>query len=390
MKKLLFFSMLLGTMLTSCDNVVEDMNNGTETNIKETELFVYSGGNKLNATRSSYNPKDELGYSIPDNGRYHVYYYVRIDNNIPGEDQVNLPAAQYFPRTSANKTLVSDANHGLIEANAEWRQCKGFSKYIWSPDGSAIQSIIVEQPTIEALLNADKGHTSDGMPDDFTGILEHKDELHFLWYACKKQDADHVWHIDGILTTKDRTDISQTAYGDEITENYNGKGMVKDYGDVKRKASVEVDVHQQEHKDWNEIKTSIHLRDTVAVEVFLPIDYQELADDFDIRAGKDYVYVTEIKNTEITIGEATYNLEVSIKHEPTGIRITVLPNKEALKAARLYYDDGLTFEVHSYVTSGIDKETIWSKLKKTTVTPTPYTTLTGQITSAYFADRIDL
>lgn len=379
-------SALLAT-LVSCDKSIDEPTDNPVRKIKASELFISSGNHQFNVTRASYNPKGELGYSIPDDGKYHVYYYIRIDNNIPGEDETNLPAGAYYPRTSANKTLVCDANHGLIWANAEWRQIKGFSKYIWSPDGSAIQSLIVEEPTIEALIKADQGHNTDGSKSNFAGLLAHQDELHFLWYACKKQDSDHVWHIDGILTSKDRTDISETAYGKEITDNYNGKGMTPDYGEVTRKGHVEIDIHQQKHKDWNEIKTSIHMRDTVSVEAFLPFGYQELADDFDIRVGEDYEYVTEILNSKIEIDGTIYNIEASIKHEPEGTRITVKPNKEALIAARKLYDDGITFEFHSYVSADIPTETIWEKIKSATYDTEGYTTIFGQITSAFHEDE---
>lgn len=113
-----------------------------------------------------------------------------------------------------------------------------------------------------------------------------------------------------------------------------------------------------------------------------------MADDFDIRAGKDFKYITEIKNTQITIGGNTYDLQVSIIHEAAGIRIVVQPNKEALIAARKEYDDGITFEVHSYVTPGVPTDTIWEKLKMTTCKVSPYTTLYGQITSAYYDDKV--
>lgn len=380
MKKYQFLFFLLAAMiLSSCGNQndVED-----KSNIKPSEVFVFSGNHSLLA--KSINTKDSIGYDIPDaNGCYQVFYYIRIDGKIPGWEETNLPASAYFPRTSAGKTMISELNRGYVTANAAWRTDSKFSKYIYSTDGSAVQSVIVSEPTLEDMINANQGKG-----DDFSGYLEHKDELHFLWYACKKQDADHVWHIDGILTTKERTDISETDYGQEIEQKY--EHLVADSGDVVRKGHVEVDVHQQEHKDWNEIKTSIHLRDTVIAEVFLPIGYQELADDFDIRVGKDYEYVTEIKNCKIEIEGQPFDLEVSITHEQKGIRIVVNPNKEALKAARLAYADGLTFEVHTYVSTLIPNDVIWEKVKQTTCKVSPYTDLYGQITSAYFNDRVDL
>lgn len=386
MKKLYLLALCISVLFTACINDVEDAidNDNIVSNIKPSELFVYSGVNNR-ATRANtlYNNKEELGYSIPDENKYLVYYYIRIDGNIPGEPDMSNISGQYFPQTATGKTLIDDLNHGYVMANVDWKTGK-FEKYIYSTDASAVQSIILEEPTIEDLVAANKNTKYD-----LSGYLEHKDELHFLWYTCKKQTADHIWHIDGILTTKDKTDISETDYGESQIKTYEDYGMVNDKGSVARQGEVEVDVHQQEHKDWNEIKTSIHLRDTVDTEVFIPLDYALQADDFDIRAGVDYEYVDEILNSKLTIGGHEYQLSATITHEEAGIRIVIHPNKEALKAARELYDDGITYEIHNYVTPGIPQETIWDKLKMTTVMVSPYTYKFGQITSAFFDDRVD-
>lgn len=383
MKKLFLFASILSTLFISCSDSATDTDVTPQKNIKASEVMIYSGGNQLN-TRA-WSKTEELGYSIPRDGMYDVWYFIRIDNNIPGEDVTNLPSNQYFPQTAAGKTMVADLNQGSVTANAAWHSSakKNFPKYIWGTDGSAVQSIITHEPTLEDLINANKSTKYN-----LQGYKEHQDELHFIWYACKQQASDHIWHIDGILTSKDRKDISETIYGKDQIDNYDKDGMIKDKGDVSKKAHVEVDVHQQEHKDWNEIKTSIHLRDTVDVEVFIPIEYQELADDFNIRAGYDYEYVTELKNSKIVIDGQVFEFEVSIKHEPAGIRITVHPNKEALIAARNKYDDGITFEVHNYVTPGVDNATIWGQLKKTTCTAWPKTFIYGQVTSAFYEDQV--
>lgn len=387
MKKLLFSTLFLSTLLVGCAENEAFDDDLAASKMKESEVFIYSGGKQLNKVKNHViNPKDEVGYSIPDDGKYLVYYYIRIDGNIPGEEECNFPASEYFPRTETYKTMISDDNHGYVAANVEWKQNFKFEKYVYSTDGSAVQSIILEEPSIEQLLMANKGKG-----DDFSGLLANKDNLHFIWYICKKQNVkDHVWHIDGILTTKDRTDVSQTDYAQDLEERYPEDTFVKDNGSVLRPAHVELDVHQQEHKDWNEIKTSIHLRDTVAVEVFLPIDYQTLADDFDMRAGVDYEYITELKDSRIKIGDQYYDMEVSITHEETGTRIQIQPNKEALIAARKLYDDGITFEIHSYVSPEVPSDVVWEKVKKTTYSVSPFTTVFGQITSAYYDDMIDI
>lgn len=380
MKKLAFFALCISALFTGCASDIEgNMENGQPTSkIKASELFVYSGQNhRASRANTLYNKGEELGYSIPDNERYLVYYYIRIDGNIPGEPITSNVSGQYFPQTATGKTLIDDLNHGYVTSNADWKSGK-FEKYLYATDGSVVDDIILEAPTLEDMVAANQNTKYD-----LSGYLENKDKLHFIWYTCKQQTADHIWHIDGILTTTDKTNISQTEYGEKQIQTYKDYGMIDEM-----RGHVEIDVHQQEHKDWNEIKTSIHLRDTVKTEVFIPLNYALQADDFDLRAGVDYAYVDEILNSKLTIGDTTYELSATITHEENGIRIVILPNKEALQAARKLYDDGITYEIHNYVTPGIPQETIWNQLKQTTVAVDPYTRKLGQITSAFYEDEV--
>lgn len=170
-----------------------------------------------------------------------------------------------------------------------------------------------------------------------------------------------------------------------------------------REAHVEFDIHQQEHKDWNEIKTSIHMRDTTAIHITLPIpvEYQAVADDFDIRGGEYYSYVEYI-NAEFTFAEKTYTFPVEIKHSEAGIEIFVDCStdeaKEALKLARGVYDDGITFEVHSYIIPTATPDQIWGWLKDTKLPTTKTaqwptdgdisTHVFGQVSSAYYMEEM--
>lgn len=160
-------------------------------------------------------------------------------------------------------------------------------------------------------------------------------------------------------------------------------------------AHVEFDIHQQEHKDWKEIKTSIHLRDTVDFHVLLnmPIAYQADPDDFEIRLGDKYEYLAQ----SIQIADKTYQIDFIITHKAEGIDIFVGGSQcaMALKAARALYGDGLTFEVHTYVKNEVDgvavtDQQVWNLLKATACPDaTPNTHLVGQITSAFYDERID-
>lgn len=170
-----------------------------------------------------------------------------------------------------------------------------------------------------------------------------------------------------------------------------------------REGEVEFDIHQQEHKDWNEIKTSIHVRDTAAVHVFLPIpeESQAVADDFDIRTGNVYQYVENIE-AKFEFAGKKFSFPVEINHTATGIDIlidcTTADAKEALKLARGVFDDGITFEIHSYVNPDVATEQIWNwlktvKLPSTKTSQWPQdgdisTHVRGQVSSAYHMDEM--
>lgn len=180
-----------------------------------------------------------------------------------------------------------------------------------------------------------------------------------------------------------------------------------------REGEVEFDIHQQEHKDWNEIKTSIHVRDTAAVHVFLPIpeESQAVADDFDIRTGDAYKYVehksgenkyVEKFEAKFEFAGKKFSFPVEINHTATGIDIlidcTTADAKEALKLARGVFDDGITFEIHSYVNPDVATEQIWNwlktvKLPSTKTSQWPQdgdisTHVRGQVSSAYQDEMI--
>lgn len=170
-----------------------------------------------------------------------------------------------------------------------------------------------------------------------------------------------------------------------------------------REGEVEFDIHQQEHKDWNEIKTSIHVRDTAAVHVFLPIpiESQAVSDDFDIRTGNVYQYVENIE-AKFEFAGKKFSFPVEINHTATGIDIlidcTTADAKEALKLARGVFDDGITFEIHSYVNPNVSTEQIWNwlktvKLPSTKTSQWPQdgdisTHVRGQVSSAYHMDEM--
>ena len=146
---------------------------------------------------------------------------------------------------------------------------------------------------------------------------------------------------------------------------------------------VEVDIHHQSHQDWNEIKTSIHVRDTVDVKVTIPLeqDYAIEQDDFAVRVYTEYYKV----------GDTEYPVNVTVAHNADNITYTVSGvTAEMLKALRSKYDDGITIEIHSYFKSLTDDQ-LWSRIKDSKVETFGYkTTVKGQITQHDSDNRVNL
>ena len=144
---------------------------------------------------------------------------------------------------------------------------------------------------------------------------------------------------------------------------------------VKIPDNVEIDIHQQEHYDWDEIKTSIHIRNACdSITINLPLSYENIIeqDDFDIRIF-EYYY------TEDTV------ITHKVIHDENGITIKI-NNIPASMIARLksLYGDGITVEIHSYCKNS----DYWEELKNSCVVKTGKPCqINGQITSAFHPDE---
>lgn len=168
------------------------------------------------------------------------------------------------------------------------------------------------------------------------------------------------------------------------------------------KGNVEIDVHHQKHNGWNAIKTSIHLRDTMDVRAFIPIpeEYQAVADDFDIRTGIEYgkLGYSEVCVATYEIAGKQFQVDVKVNHTKSGIEILIAGADcaEALKQARAHYQDGITFEIFSYVIPETDNALIWSwvqnsncytSTKRWPADNTWETWTYGQFTSAFYTNE---
>ena len=340
------------------------------------------------------------------------YFFIRIDNRIPGTEYLGntFSSKLYFPRTySAADDYCSKTryNKGVISLDEElgYKVGAGVSLYIFSTDGSATSKAIVDQPSLQNLIDGQTWENSqvrrwsnDPRSDSYIGnkldlTKLDTDTLKIIWYVVKKQNDG--WHIDGVLTGQSTKDVTEIP-GMDITE---GGAMVNDtiiapdpenedslivVPDVPEfnDGEVEIDIHQQTHDSWDEIKTAIHIRDTVDVTVRIPIPEQYLAeqDDFRIRVWTAYY----------TVGNSSYPVTITAIHETEDLIINVSGVTAELlaKAKEETNGDGITVEVCSYY-KNLDHAQAWEWIKNSTVTTYEKTTIRGQITSAFFTKEDD-
>ena len=362
MKKLFFF-LMSALCLASCgeDGTVsggsETPNNPTPTEQRSTEVYVQGADVAYSSTRAMTEQTAE------------AYFFIRIDNTAPGLG--GLPNANsYFPQTARGESVFSENNKGLVDLNYPYfKTSSAYEKYVYDTTGeTTLKALVGNAPTIEQLVAANKNSRLNLNGKDLS-------EYKIIWYVVKKYEG--VWHVDGILTKKSTTDVSEVLPDidnenkdlDNDKDNKPDLPAVTPGEDIKLgDGNVEVDVHQQEHSTWDEIKSSIHVRDLVdEVKVEIPLEFAHVAeaDDFQIRT---YDYALESK---VYLGGKEYNLDdtnpihVTVEHQATKVVITVsCKNKEYIKKLREVYGDGITVEVHTYA-KGLEKTEIWDRVKQT-------------------------
>ena len=288
-----------------------------------------------------------------------AHFFLRIDNRIPDKDgNYSYPSNLYWPKKAGNTgdvTVIAKGNEGTIDMAYPYWTINGSKRYIYDSSGMSVTNALLSIPSWTDLLAANEDHSYGIENIDFT-------KYKIIWYVIKKEG--NGWHVDGVLTTRDITDVRDTGINiDEDKTMENSKR--EDVEESADNGNVEVDIHQQLHKDWSEIKTSIHVRDLVdKVTVEIPIERDNMvpADDFAIRSY-DYNIGEKIyiKGQEYNL--ATGNpLNVSVEHQATKIVITISSiNHEYIKKLMEVYGDGITIEIHSYP-QNLANNGIWNKM----------------------------
>lgn len=390
---------------------------------QSSEVNFYFGGNKIVGSRGCDVNGNMWGAEMPEypteEEKAGILEYVR--NN--SEKSVKWPGYTYFyvqhVISAHNKYSYSDRNgaqHNDIDGSTHLNELQikenngNYTHVNNFNEGKCDNAVTHNAALMTEGFQGARTHESYGGANIDNWKLYYWNGNYYLGIDYMmvngdgKIDADGVYDdwIMKILPAKGETPVVPSnpdpnpAPNPEPNPTPNPKPVVRD-------GEVEFDIHQQEHKDWNEIKTSIHVRDTAAVHVFLPIpmESQAVADDFDIRTGDVYQYVENFE-AKFEFAGKEFSFPVEINHTATGIDIlidcTTAEAKEALKLARGVFDDGITFEIHSYVNPDVATEQIWNwlktvKLPSTKTSQWPQdgdisTHVRGQVSSAYHMDEM--
>ena len=377
MKKVALMT-LLAVFFANCTNdynyIVPNTDDQTS-NLPETRVFVQ--GQMLGGPSTKSDLK--WRYASPE-GWETARFSIRADGTIP--DYRDYSSALYFGRRpgkdgrNRGKVLTAypyghyndrDLDYELVDTKTG--NNIGLFRYVYDPKGLITKNAILEAPKVEDIL-ADEVEDLTNAINKGQNVTKNTENLekvnallalgsdylnsHVLWYVVKEVGVKLGWHVNGIISDQ------PVGEPDKIADN------------------VEVDIHQQQHTDWNEIKTSVHVRtDAKSVKINIPLDFDDIVenDDFDIRVYKDYFSSDDPSFTGATI---------TIQHNNDGITIDITNiDYEAIKGYKESFGDGLTIEIHSYCT-GDDQDKIWKKVQKSVVVSTGKAcTVVGQITSAF-------
>lgn len=173
-------------------------------------------------------------------GQDKAYFYIRIDNRIPGCESYSPKL--YFPQSANGGSLFSDNNGGTIDKGKidKWSIGENrISYYIYDTTGKNTLPCLLTTPSIKDILSANRNNAYNTSSID-------TDSLKVIWYIVKKEDG--IWHADGVLTDRSTSDITEIEGIDEDTTLYNRKDNARD-----TIYNTEIDIHQQEHRDWGEI-----------------------------------------------------------------------------------------------------------------------------------------
>lgn len=351
MKRILLF-LLSAIMLIACSS--DDDGTAVKSSSPETQVYVMGVPMRSNVSTPTSTPATY----VP------AYFFIRVDNRIP--EMGACKPNDYWPRTQRGGSVFNLANSGTLNVMYPYWKfygMNGITRYVYDTSGKAVEATLGDVPSFESMMSANRDHSLN-----FSNV--NTENLHIIWYVAKMESG--TWHVDGVLTFKsvdNITDVPGIDKDDKLEDSADTPSLPDD-----GKGNIEVDIHQQEHNTWQEIKTTVHVRDLVDnVVVELPLEYENIAeaDDFAIRT-----YDLELESRVFINGreyalDSTNPVKVTIEHRADKAVFTIVcKDAKYLAALRKEYADGVTVEIHTYP-KNLTPEVVWGKLKNSTVTVTP-------------------
>ena len=264
MKKIALLTFVIA-LFVSCTTNNLSLDKPTDVNVPSTMVFVQgqliSDFNGLMITKGYNFPEDHS-----DEGWAVARYSLRADNTTP--DYLDHPSDSYYGRPAGkngkNRGEIytaypyghyNDRNYDYYKTDKYTGNNIGLFRYIFDTKGLQTQKVLKVVPKVEdiladevedvtALINSGKSVDNRGrnLQDKLSHINSILDmdsdylNTHVLWYVVKEVGRQHGWHVNGVISD------NPVGYPDHTPDN------------------VEIDIHQQMHADWMEIKTSVHIR----------------------------------------------------------------------------------------------------------------------------------
>ena len=378
MKKL-FYLLAVLPLFVACTSDDEGSIVIVKNDKPSTQVFAQGALLDYTSTRAAYNPNKDYGYGVgvwpnvnADEGWAVAKFSIRIDASFPGVPDQD--AQLYWSKrggpnlgkvyTDYPYGTYDDGGRDYYRVDEETGKNTGMFRYVLNPWGKNVNSVLMEVPDMKAYCEWIMTQTGKGTErkDLLKQVLDNWDDYELIWYVAKEVGGQNFWHVNGYFKKKNYTPEEIWTIIEDETDDME----IKD-NDVED--NVEIDIHKQEHKDWNEIKTSIHIRtDAKSIKINIPIEYDNIveADDFAIRIYDIYISGIQIQNM--------------ITHDENGITINITNiDPTVIERLKAKYGDGLTIEIHSYCKA---ETGVWAAMKNTTITTGKTCALKYQITSA--------
>jgi len=365
------------------ESIVPDNSWTLQKNVNNCDFYKYKG---------SYNPNPNNSHEEKEPCRAIVAAHIdEMDWQDWAQPETSIAYASYNSQDGGigNQKEIMQPNNTVIstqDANA---------KINASTSSSAFRYDFLDAKTEKWYITGTVQEYKDGkLVYDKKGNPELKKQTteltQYKLYTCNcgRDVCRHQQYIGFDINGDGKIDWINVVIATEFNKPESDK--TEELPTIEYNGSIDVDIHQQEHKDWSAIKTTIHIRDVVSeVEVNIPIDPKCIAesDDFAIRTWNEYIKVEDIdEELEIT-------LIVDCSHD-NGVLISVsIPqtSQEKLEAYLKQHPEGLAVEVLSYIVNREINETnntkTWEEIQDSEVKVYGDTKLTAQISSAFDKEK---